>query len=288
MCIAGQCERMGTVPEPDSTIVLIDAPPVPDAVDGMITPTDRDGDGIPDTSDNCPDVANPDQGDEDGDKIGDACDPCPISSATADSDGDGVPDACDPNPTVAGDSLSMFEGFHNGLPAGWQILGTVSAAGDDLQIEAAATEDGGLMPAITPPANGMIAMHVIVDQMHGTHDSGIGATINFDPTAIQGVTCELYAPLATTPAMNYVSLYDYTTQTELAHGSLTWQTGVEYTLSFVKRGTGYTCTVTPPTGAPLVSGGTSSSAPATPHAMIESFSSKTRVAWMMVVASAGP
>lgn len=35
---------------------------------------DRDGDGVVDPSDNCPDVANPGQEDRDGDGVGDACD----------------------------------------------------------------------------------------------------------------------------------------------------------------------------------------------------------------------
>lgn len=37
--------------------------------------SDRDGDGVPDVSDNCPDDANPDQRDADNDGIGAVCDP---------------------------------------------------------------------------------------------------------------------------------------------------------------------------------------------------------------------
>jgi hypothetical protein len=50
-----------------------DAGAVPDAAPPASP--DRDGDGIPDSADNCPDVPNVDQVDVDGDKIGDACDP---------------------------------------------------------------------------------------------------------------------------------------------------------------------------------------------------------------------
>ncbi|BDY00758.1 hypothetical protein TPCV302_01500 [Cutibacterium avidum] len=35
----------------------------------------RDGDGVPDTRDNCPTIANQDQTDTDHNGVGDACDP---------------------------------------------------------------------------------------------------------------------------------------------------------------------------------------------------------------------
>src|SRR5881396_2689584 len=41
---------------------------------------DSDGDGVPDSQDNCPLIPNPDQQDTDGDGIGDACDNCPTTA----------------------------------------------------------------------------------------------------------------------------------------------------------------------------------------------------------------
>lgn len=70
------------------------------------TPEDRDGDGIRNTSDNCPYDANTDQSDNDGDHFGDACDsdddndslqdaeeaPNGCNSFVRDTDGDGLTD----------------------------------------------------------------------------------------------------------------------------------------------------------------------------------------------------
>lgn len=73
---------------------------------GMSDPKDKDGDGIENDKDNCPDIFNPVrpndggvQPDTDGDKVGDVCDVCPLDADTDkckkfdpnDPDGDGVP-----------------------------------------------------------------------------------------------------------------------------------------------------------------------------------------------------
>jgi thrombospondin type 3 repeat protein len=76
---------------------------------------DRDGDGIPDDVDNCPDVPNHGQENHDGDIHGDACDGCPMFASVddPDTDGDGVGDACDPHPNEPGDQRVLWMGFYD-------------------------------------------------------------------------------------------------------------------------------------------------------------------------------
>ena len=54
------------------------------------TEPDSDGDGWPDSNDNCVDVYNPDQADCNNDGVGDACDPNAV-----DCNGNGTPDECE-------------------------------------------------------------------------------------------------------------------------------------------------------------------------------------------------
>lgn len=76
-CIADEPESDATatmpdaaIPTPDAMLIQPDATIEPDAA----RPVDADGDGAPDSTDNCIDVANPEQTDSDNDGLGDACD----------------------------------------------------------------------------------------------------------------------------------------------------------------------------------------------------------------------
>jgi len=63
---------------------------------------DRDGDGVPDDIDNCPDHFNPDQRDSTGDGIGDACTPEPDPDPDPGPDPDPDPDPQDSDASVTG------------------------------------------------------------------------------------------------------------------------------------------------------------------------------------------
>lgn len=64
---------------------------------------DTDGDGVPDQSDNCPSVANPDQADTDGDGVGDACDCAPAAAGVS-----AVPGAIGPTLSLDGGAATTM------------------------------------------------------------------------------------------------------------------------------------------------------------------------------------
>lgn len=66
----------------------------------VVTEPDTDSDGIIDSLDNCPTIANPDQADNDNNGIGNVCDSTP-NGDSVDSDNDGITDDVDNCPNIA-------------------------------------------------------------------------------------------------------------------------------------------------------------------------------------------
>ena len=81
------------------------------------TTPDTDGDGVPDSSDNCPNVANPNQADTDGDGVGDACDTTQIPTGVF-NPGYGKGNAAECTQTISAGSI---ENAAKALPNG-QVL----------------------------------------------------------------------------------------------------------------------------------------------------------------------
>ncbi len=71
---------------------------------------DSDLDGVSDSIDNCPSIANSNQFDVDGDGLGDVCDPFPLDTTNQDNDGDGVSELFDNCPSVANTDQSDMDG----------------------------------------------------------------------------------------------------------------------------------------------------------------------------------
>jgi large repetitive protein len=91
------------VPTPPST-----TPPTTTTPPTGTTPTpppDADGDGVPDSSDNCVNAANADQADSDTDGKGDACDFCPVTS----------------NPGIIGCPTTIYDINQGNVPSGTNI-----------------------------------------------------------------------------------------------------------------------------------------------------------------------
>jgi hypothetical protein len=261
--------------EPPGTVGIDGAIAAPDTA----TPLDSDGDGVLDSDDNCPFVANPDQADEDGDHLGDACDPCPPFADATDSDGDGVPDACDPNPTVAGDSIVTFAGFTS-APAGWTTTGNVTFNGGKAIMLGTETTAATLVTGSSAPVHSTIVASVTLTGITAT-GLNLGSVSVIDqqkPNSDESVACQLSALTGGVQAS--LRIFDTSTSIAIAAAPHAFAAGGTFVLEVQREGTRYTCSATNPN---LQIAGDDQLSPGTHNVGLRVKGASARFAWVMVL-----
>lgn len=138
-----------------------------------IPQVDTDGDGVPDDSDNCVDLANADQADLDGDGMGDVCDD--------DMDGDGVLNVDDNCPETANADQADADG--DGL-------------GDLCDVECAIFT--AIDTPITITTTGGVTYTSVINNQDDLPLDDINVTINIDHTWDSDLTISLQSPSGTT------------------------------------------------------------------------------------------
>ncbi len=282
-CPSGQqCVMNGGTETCEAPGWVADSGVVVDATVSVDAPGDRDHDGMLDSADNCPDVANGSQVDEDGDGLGDVCDPCPPFAGNHDGDGDGVGDACDPQPAIAGDRIVAFEGFQDPLSGGWVVTGTFSRSGGDGVLSAADTATSLLTRP--SPAGGRVEIRAafVIDSITATalNLGGIGVIERMQPASDSAITCQL-AGLAT-GTQESLRIFDTSASANVASAPYGFTSGDAKELRLGRDGTSYACSVASPMAHVM---GAAAFAPALPRIGLRVRGAVARWHWVMLVTS---
>lgn len=202
---------------------------------------DLDQDGISNSVDNCPQVANPNQQDLDSDAIGDTCDPCPIDVSTEDLDGDGVAGDCDHEPDKA-NRIVWFQPFDGStLPAGWSIRGaaTTGFGGGGLSI-LATTPTYLLAPAAAASPGRLLAVFTSLAVPLSTVTARVGAMTGFDSATEAHIECNLFR----TDAVRSIGLVRFTAATTMVLGTVPFSDALgvgDYAVGISGAESGGTC-----------------------------------------------
>jgi len=131
---------------------------------------DKDGDGVVDSKDNCPNIRNVDQENQDNDEFGDVCDPCPTDknnscNATDDKDNDGIKDSEDNCPDMSNRYQSDMD--HDGI-------GDVcddDRDGDNIKNDIDECPNDPTNACVAPDADGTYEKPFIITPPNEYHDS---------------------------------------------------------------------------------------------------------------------
>jgi hypothetical protein len=194
---------------------------------------DTDLDGIKNDVDNCPTATNAYQGNEDGDKFGDACDPCPVvaDDNPPDADSDGVADACDPMPSYFGDRLAFFEGFHQGVPQGWDKTGSWSTSNDEMV--GSATGEAHFALIATDRTRETISAKVLVTSVAGSA-SEVGLLDNKMQSGTSAIACALTGGAK-------IAVYDTANRAGATESAYELTAGETYIIKLRRENATYTC-----------------------------------------------
>lgn len=242
---------------------------------------DRDGDGIIDQLDNCPDDRNPEQADEDADGQGDVCDACPPFAGNDDADSDGVGDACDPNPGTPGDVLVSFNGFSASVD-GWiananfmSVAGEGVATADDMKL-ATVTLPSPTDPRVEIRAQAQLFMLTAQPPNLGA----ISLVERYVSATDKGVACQLSA--LASGDQEQLRIFNLDTKVVVDTAPHAFEVGTELDLRLRRTNSDYACRATAPV---LELAAEVAFSPQSPRIGLRVVGATAVVHWVMVVSS---